>query len=251
MPEQAVITFVSAVVQLHSADASPAQRAAANAWLVDFSTAAGSPALCAGLLSDPSGAPEPALVLAANLVAEAASRQGVAMVEPLLGLCAAPGLASSAALRRLAAAAAAVAVAARAEPALLAAPAFGTLAAPRQLLFLHAVADAAANSGSGEELALRPSVAAARNAATAAIEHALLPAAGAPPLFELCAALRCLTAWAEAGLGLAELASVHAPLFSALIAALDTRPLARETFLAVSTLRATAETSRNLGEIFC
>eukprot|EP00962_Isochrysis_galbana_P024327 scaffold7441_cov78-Isochrysis_galbana.AAC.1 len=127
-------TFVSAVVQLHAATATAEERAAANAWLVEFAASAGSASICASLLAAPGAAPEAALVFASGLVAETAVRQGAWTADPLVQLCATRALTSRAALSRLVAAAAAVAVEARAEQTLLSSGVFLSLEPARQLL---------------------------------------------------------------------------------------------------------------------
>jgi hypothetical protein len=244
-------TFVAAVEQLHAVAATAAARAAANAWLVHFAASPGSAGVCASLLAAPGAAPEPALVFASGLLAEAAARQGASTVEPLLQLCATPSLISRAALARLASAAAAVAVSARAEHTLLSSGIFLSLEPARQLLLVHAVADAAAASGSAEELAARPSLAAARAISTSLLARALLghghAAASAPIGIPPCAALRCLEAWAEAGLGLAGLGATQPPLLAPLAAALAVRPWGEEAAAALAVLRAAAEATRDLG----
>eukprot|EP00967_Tisochrysis_lutea_P047173 scaffold57399_cov30-Tisochrysis_lutea.AAC.1 len=238
--------FVSAVSTLHCASAGAEARAAANAWLVDFSSSAAAAAHCAALLGAPGSVCEPAVVAAAGIVASAAEREGEGAVEALIGLCA--GVRSRAALSRLAAAAASIALRAGNERALLASHQFGELPPTQQLALLHALAQAASASGSAEELAARPTLVAVRREATAAIAHALLapPCASSAPV-PADAALRCLAAWAEAGLGLIELGESQALLLSALTTALCPRPVTTETYLALAALRAAMETSRDLG----
>ena len=75
-------TFAQAVHALHHA-AAPAERAAANAWLVAFADSAEAPALCEAVLSMPA-AGEPVLVFAAGVVASSAARLGAGAAAPLL-----------------------------------------------------------------------------------------------------------------------------------------------------------------------
>ena len=105
-----------------------------------------------------------------------------------------------------------------------------------------------------EELALQPTVTAARAVAVGAVSAALLPppppppGAAPPPPVDACAALRCLAAWAEAGLGLEQLATAHPTLLASLTAAVGSRPACKEGAAAAAALRAVAAASRELGE---
>lgn len=94
--------FVQAVDTLHSPTATPAQRAAANDWLVAFAAVAEAASVCEAVLRWP-GASAAALCFAANVVATSAAQLGAAAAMPLLQMCA--SVPSRAAAARLAQAA--------------------------------------------------------------------------------------------------------------------------------------------------
>ena len=245
--------FHSAVEALHSPHAAPAQRAAANAWLVEFAANEGAPALCESVLRAPE-APEPTLIFAAGVVASSASRLGAAAAVPLLQLCA--GVASRPAAARLAQAATAVVVVARAEDALLTEATFVSLDVARKMLVLQSLAEALEQQASPEELQYRPSARAACAAAVQLLQPAALPPA--PPA-SAAPALRCLASWAACGLGYAQLCEEYAPLAAALAAALPAAlapcddELQRSELLshatrALAVLRACVQASVDTGE---
>ena len=147
--------FVQAVDTLHSPTATPAQRVAANDWLVAFAAVAEAPSVCEAVLRWP-GASAAALCFAANVVATSAAQLGAAAAMPLLQMCA--SVPSRAAAARLAQAAAEAIVRAGGEAAFFDEPLFAQLDTARKLLVLQCVAEALEQHASPEELQCRPNL---------------------------------------------------------------------------------------------
>ena len=212
--------FVQAVDTLHSPTATPAQRAAANDWLVAFAAVAEAPSVCEAVLRWPGASPA-ALCFAANVVANSAAQLGAVAAMPLLQLCA--SVPSRAAAARLAQAAAEAIVRAGGEAAFFDEPVFAQLDAARKLLVLQCVAEALEQHASPEELQCRPTTRAACERAMTLLEPAWMAYAaadGAASPSEAAAAVRCLTSWAACGIGYGRLCESHAPLLVTLLRAL-------------------------------
>ena len=224
--------FRQAVAAIHSPDPLAAQSwRGANAWLVTFSDDPRAGQVCQSVLQS-SQTTLAEQTFAAGILARAAKGQGTSTgtstAVELLHLCKVPACLQ--AVSSLAPPIAQAAVANKAEDQLLQSSAFCTLEPPRQLLLLHALADALCQAASVEELRHRPTAVSACKLALGLLQDALLPPAlVAPPSDALPAAaamdpatsLRCLCAWASCGVDIMTLGATYPAITNFLLLALQ------------------------------